>query len=78
MPHWDAYGNEEWVCQLGAHICTGRSTWVEKIGNVCPKHMKPGFYVVLLKDKTHIGPHPTREAANATRDTRPSTIVEVP
>lgn len=31
MPHFDA----EWVCQLGAHVCTGQSLWVEGTGNVC-------------------------------------------
>lgn len=35
MPHFDASGNEEWVCQLGAHVCTGRSVWVEGTGNCC-------------------------------------------
>lgn len=29
MPHWDKDGNEQWVCQFGAHICTGHSTWVD-------------------------------------------------
>ena len=37
MPHFDANGNEEWVCQKGGHICTGPSTWVKGLGNVCPK-----------------------------------------
>ena len=46
MPHWDDDGNQQWVCQRGAHICTGPSTWVEGEGNVCPscldkpKHQK--------------------------------------
>jgi hypothetical protein len=39
MPHWDAEGREEWVCQKGAHICTGHSTWVEGVGNVCDEHL---------------------------------------
>lgn len=46
MPHFDAQGREEWVCQKGGHICTGDSTYVERdsdlskqlgcVGNVCP------------------------------------------
>lgn len=35
MPHWNAKGEEEWVCQKGAHICTGPSTWIEGLGNIC-------------------------------------------
>lgn len=38
MPHFDDQGREEWVCQLGAHVCTGESTWVEGVGNVCEEH----------------------------------------
>lgn len=30
MPHFNEQGQEEWVCQRGAHVCTGRSTWVER------------------------------------------------
>ncbi len=43
MPHWDEQGREEWVCQRGAHVCTGVSVWAEGAlqraigccGNVC-------------------------------------------
>lgn len=35
MPHFDANGNEEWVCQLGGHVCTGLSVWIEGRGNAC-------------------------------------------
>ena len=35
MPHWDKQGREEWICQVGEHICTGNSTWIEGIGNCC-------------------------------------------
>ncbi len=47
MPHWNAAGQEEWVCQKGGHVCTGESTWVKRgsdrakelgcSGNVCSK-----------------------------------------
>ncbi len=49
MPHWDANGNEQWVCQKGAHVCIGKYTWVDhgselakKLGchgNVCDRCM---------------------------------------
>lgn len=35
MPHFNYAGQEQWVCQKGAHVCTGASTWVEGVGNVC-------------------------------------------
>lgn len=35
MPHFDANGNEQWVCQLGEHVCTGQSVWIEGTGNAC-------------------------------------------
>ncbi len=41
MPHFDDSGREEWVCQKGAHVCTGPSTWVEGVGNVCPRCFAP-------------------------------------
>lgn len=37
MPHWNDKGEQEWVCQVGAHICTGSSIWIDGKGNVCPK-----------------------------------------
>jgi hypothetical protein len=37
MPHWDSEGRQQWVCQKGAHICTGKPIWVEGVGNVCSK-----------------------------------------
>ena len=39
MSHWDAQGNEQWVCQPGAHVCTGHSNWIEGTGNVCDNHL---------------------------------------
>lgn len=35
MPHFDANGEQEWVCQVGAHVCIGDSVWLDGIGNVC-------------------------------------------
>jgi hypothetical protein len=40
MPHFDEQGREQWVCQKGGHICTGKSTWVE-VGSELAK--KLGF-----------------------------------
>lgn len=47
MPHFDSQGREEWICQRGAHICTGKLTWVHANsavarrlgchGNVCDR-----------------------------------------
>lgn len=52
MPHWDNEGREQWVCQKGAHVCTGESIWVERgsdlarqlgcHGNVCPPCLQRG------------------------------------
>ena len=42
MPHWNDKGEEEWVCQKGAHVCTGKSTWVEGLGNVCDACLAAG------------------------------------
>lgn len=41
MPHFDANGNEEILCQVGGHTFTGPSTWVDGVGNVCPRCPKP-------------------------------------
>jgi len=56
MPHFDANGNEEWVCQKGGHICTGDSTWVKGLGNVCPTCMgkEPGNGLLSLEEHCRI------------------------
>ena len=52
MPHWNDKGEEEWVCQKGAHVCTGTSTWVVGLGNVCPTCMSKTFFRELAEGDT--------------------------
>lgn len=65
MPHWDDQGREEWVCQKAGHICTGKSTWVERDselakklkchGNVCDRCLKfyQAYYAPVMSVREH-------------------------
>ena len=57
MPHWNDKGEQEWVCQKGAHVCTGSSKWIDRDseagiilkvhGNVCVDCLvEAGAYIV--------------------------------
>ena len=56
MPHFDRYGDEEWVCQRGAHVRTGHSTWVEGLGNVCDECMESftAYYTVRYNESEEL------------------------
>lgn len=37
MPHFNSRGEDTWVCQKGAHICSGQSTWVDRDSEIAKR-----------------------------------------
>ncbi len=68
MPHFDKRGREEWVCQLGAHVCTGAGTWITWIGNVCPACLPKLKFVVTWEWAMADKPDDWRSAHQYFRD----------
>lgn len=56
MPHFNAQGQDTWVCQKGGHICSGHSTWIDRgsdlakqigcHGNVCQSCLQKAVAVI--------------------------------